>query len=55
MENLQKFIKNYFRLLNLQNMPEAVFTRYKKYIKDNDFPNKDVKSWKDFIDPTTNT
>ena len=55
MENLQKFIKNYFRLLNLQNMPEAVFARYKKYIKDNDFPNKDVKSWKDFIDPATNT
>ena len=55
MENLQKFIKNYFRLLNLRNMPDAVFDRYKKYIKDNDFPNKDVKSWKDFIDPATNT
>ena len=55
MEELQKFIKDYFRLLNLRNMPEAVFDRYKKYIKDNDFPNKDVKSWKNFIDPTTNT
>ena len=55
MDNLQKFIKDYFRLLNLRDMPEAVFGRYEKYIKDNDFPNKDVKSWKDFIDPTTNT
>ena len=56
MENLQKFIKNYFRLLNIREMPEAVFARYKKYIKDNDFPNKDVKSWaSDLMDSRTNT
>ena len=55
MEQLQKFIKKYFSLLNLRNMPEPVFVRYKKYIKDNDFPNKDVKSWKDLMNPGTTT
>ena len=57
MEQLQDFIKKYFSLLNLRGMPEPVLARYKKYIKDNDFPNKDVKSWSsaDFMDPATHT
>ena len=56
MENLQEFIKNYFSLLNVRNMPETVFNRYKKYIKDNDFPNKNVKSWSTkLMDLATNT
>jgi hypothetical protein len=53
---MKDFIKKYFRLLNVKNMPEAVFARYKKYIKDDDFPNKEVKSWaKDLMVPGTTT
>lgn len=55
MEQLQDFIKKYFSLLNLRNMPEAVLARYKKYIKDDDFPNKDVKSWTKLMNPGTTT
>ncbi len=31
-------------------MPEAVKARYDKMVKNKDFPNKEVKSWKNFLD-----
>ena len=49
MENLQKFIKDYFSLLNLQKMPEAVKSHYDKLVENNDFPNKTVKGWSKFM------
>ena len=51
MENLQKFIKDYFGLLNLTKMPEAVKSHYDKLVANNDFPNKTVKSWSKSMKP----
>ena len=50
MENLQKFIKDYFGLLNLKKMPETVKSHYDKLVANNDFPNKTVKSWAKSMD-----
>ena len=47
MANLRNFIKDYFSLLNLSKMPEAVKKHYDKLVKNDDFPNKTVKKWKD--------
>ena len=50
MESLQKFIKDYFGLLNLKKMPETVKSHYDKLVANNDFPNKTVKSWAKSMD-----
>jgi len=50
MENLQEFIKQYFSLLNLKKMPDAVKGHYDILVKNKDFPNKDVKSWAKSMD-----
>ncbi len=47
MENLQKFIKDYFSLLNLKKMPDTVKEHYDKMVSNKDFPNKTVKGWAD--------
>ena len=46
MAEMKKFLYDYFALLNMRAMPEAVLSHYNELIKKNDFPNDDVKSWK---------
>lgn len=50
---MKDFLYKYFGVLNLQNMPEPVLNRFNSWVKKNDFPNKDVKSWLEEFPQTT--
>ena len=45
--DMKTFLKDYFGLRNIQAMPAPVLSHYNELVEKNDFPNDDVKSWKD--------
>lgn len=43
--SMEKFLYDYFAILNLAEMPQPVLDRFNSWVKKGDYPNDDVKDW----------
>jgi len=53
--SMEKFLYNYFGVLNLAAMPQPVLDRFNSWVKKGDYPNDDIKSWLEKFPRKTDT